>query len=487
VRDFSPRRTPWLIPAVLALAAVAVGRLAVAQAQPKVDTVVILYTNDLHGRLKPNRTGVGGMAYVSGYVQLVRQERPDVLLLDGGDVCEKGDMLEVFTKGEAMYRAMSTVGYDAGAPGNHDFVYGLDQLLANGKVGGFPLVCANVVKTDTRGPLFDPYVEMDVDGVRVGVIGGTISYGAREGRETLDVPGLAAVMKRYVAELEPRVQLIVAVVHLGSRDGRQLSALVDGLDVIVTGHTHEVLAEPIIAEEGGAIIVQAGQYATHVGRLELKIDMATEAILEHRGRLVELGHDTHAPDEKLASDIATWNKDTCPEADELIGTAPETLASRGGLTPFGEWTAQALRFKSGADVALLDTDIFREKLYAGPVTLDDLFRTLVPGNRREVRLLNVTGAELLTILRHRVQDLDQRDHIVGVAIDVKQTEAGKAVEGSDVDPERTYRVAVPRMSAWPAEDQLGINVQMTETGYTVLDAMVAYARHVKTIVAPTGQ
>ncbi len=485
MRTSIPTRRIWLIVAAVVIAALAAVLQAVAQteARPRIDTVLILHTNDIHARIKPNRHGIGGMPYVSGYVHEVREQRPDVLVLDAGDTCEKGDMLEVLTRGEAVYRAMKMVGYDAGVPGNHDFPYGIDQLKANGEVGGFPLVCASLIDSATRKPVLTPYIEKDIDGVRVGIIGGTISGGSGDGREMLDVAGLAEVMNQYVAELEPRVELIVAVIHRGSKDGRELSSLVPGLDVIVTGHTHETIARPIVADEGGAIIVQAGQYAQHVGRLELTIDMQTEEILGHNGRLVQLRHDAHDADEELAAAIVAWNKETCPEAGELIATAPETLASRGGLTPFGAWTAEALRLKSGADVALLHTDIFREKLYAGPVTLDDLYRTLVPGNRREVRLINVSGAELLSILEHRLK-INRRDHIEGISVTID--EAGKGIEKSDIDPDRTYDVALPRAMAWPVEGQLGMKVRMTETDYTVLDAMADYARDVKTIVAPAG-
>ena len=91
-------------------------------------TLLILHTNDLHDHIRPGYEGIGGMPYVAGYIKQVRRERRDVLLLDAGDVSEKGDMVADKTDSAIMYEAMGRIGYDAIAPGNHDLDHGVARV-----------------------------------------------------------------------------------------------------------------------------------------------------------------------------------------------------------------------------------------------------------------------------------------------------------------------------------------------------------------------
>ncbi|HOH28762.1 MAG TPA: hypothetical protein PLC40_03720, partial [Candidatus Hydrogenedentes bacterium] len=92
--------------------------------------VLILYTSDMHDYIKPGPDNLGGLPYVAGHVASVRETRDDILLFDGGDVMEKGDMVSFTTQSRIMYEAMKKIGYTAGAVGNHDLTYGLDHLRA---------------------------------------------------------------------------------------------------------------------------------------------------------------------------------------------------------------------------------------------------------------------------------------------------------------------------------------------------------------------
>ena len=157
-------RRQALRPAALAVTA----WLACSAAHAATDTVLVLYTNDIHDHVRPGPNGRGGMPYVSGYAKQVRATRPDVLLLDAGDVVSKGDWVAYATKGEITYEALGRAGYAAVAPGNHDFDYGLPQLLRYASISGLPLLCANAAQSD-GSPLSLPKSRIvDVDDVKVG-------------------------------------------------------------------------------------------------------------------------------------------------------------------------------------------------------------------------------------------------------------------------------------------------------------------------------
>ncbi len=93
-------------------------------------TVLILHTNDMHDHVRPGYDGVGGVPYVAGYIESVKAERKDAIVLDAGDVMEKGDMLSFETESGVMYEAMGKIGYTAATVGNHD----LDLLAARMKL-----------------------------------------------------------------------------------------------------------------------------------------------------------------------------------------------------------------------------------------------------------------------------------------------------------------------------------------------------------------
>ena len=135
------------------------------------NTVLLLHTNDMHDHLRPGLDGRGGVPYVVGYMRGVQAERRDVILVDAGDVINKGDMLPAITKGEAIYAAMRRARYDVIIPGNHCFRNGLDQLSRNAALTGAEMLCANGVMQDGSDFPFRAAKIIDVDGTKVGIIG----------------------------------------------------------------------------------------------------------------------------------------------------------------------------------------------------------------------------------------------------------------------------------------------------------------------------
>jgi len=410
------------------LAIFALAAAAAFYAQAATDTVLILHTNDLHDHIRPGAEGVGGVPYVAGYVRQVRAERDDVLLLDAGDLMEKGDMLAFETKSAIMYEAMGRIGYDAAAIGNHDIDYGMGQFHeCCGKAPGTAFLCVNLFKDD--GTLEVPASKVfEVDGVRVGVIGSIVPRDTH----SLDLKETGEAIAREAEALEDKVDLTVAVCHQGSKDCAAMARQAPLVDVFVSGHTHELLQKPRRVEETGARIVQAGSNACYVGRLEITVDLDTREVVSAAGEVVELRHDAVAPDQDMIAWVRAREQALCPRASQVVAHAREPLNMYG----LARLAADAMLASSGADVAFCHPSrVMRNNLPAGDVDVNALFKTGGTNGSRLFRF-SLTGDQIVQYIEGLDEERDMgQTFISGLALArvPRPEEAEKRVE-----PDRAY-------------------------------------------------
>ncbi|MBU1965265.1 MAG: bifunctional metallophosphatase/5'-nucleotidase [Proteobacteria bacterium] len=267
--------------------------------------LTILFTHDLHSHFLPDRVPKpgGGHAVQGGYARLARligQEREKTpgrsLLVDAGDIA-MGTLFHTEFREEALeLRLMGEMGYDAATLGNHDYEFlpsGLAAMLrtARSRSGSLPvLVASNVVFTqdDPRdAPLkaafteypVTPYAVLERNGIRIGLFG-------IMGRDAADDTPFAAPVtfadiverSKVVVDLlrnREKVDLVVCLSHAGTKPAKShsedeiLAGKVPGIDVIISGHTHRVLPEPIRIDK--TTIVSAGAYGAYLGILNLDI------------------------------------------------------------------------------------------------------------------------------------------------------------------------------------------------------------------------
>ena len=414
-------------------------------AHGETDRVLILHTNDIHGHFHAGADQAGGFSYLSGYVKAVRAERPDALLLDAGDVCNKGDMLGGRTKGFALYDAMKCVGYDAGAPGNHDLSFGPAHLNACQERGGFPILCANL-DDKKECPGVGSSIVLDVDGVKVGLIGLTVRC-----RDDMRSPTeMTEQIEEEAKRLDVEAQLIVVVAHFSSSDAKRISPEAHSVDVFVTGHSHEVLQEPVVVPQTGALIVQAGSFADYVGRLDLTLDMASEDIVAYEGGLVCLEPENTPCDRALQDWIHDQEERICPEADEVLGCAEKEMAR----LDLAQFVADVEREKMGADVALCRLRTFAAALPAGPFTGDDLYKTM---RVAEVELVVVPmlGHEILAYLDRAGDEKGALQWSGFEACFDYRKPVGMRLVKTDLEMETTYRTCVP-LNEWEEGIRRGV-------------------------------
>ncbi|NLN93162.1 MAG: bifunctional metallophosphatase/5'-nucleotidase [Candidatus Hydrogenedens sp.] len=452
--------------------------LIISMASADTDTLLILHTNDIHGHIKADPHGQGGMPYVAAWVAGVRQERDDVLLFDGGDVMRKGDLVAEKTQHRIMYEAMNKIGYTAGAIGNHDDFHGFDVLHECADLSGMHLLCLNHLD-DEGQPRFEPSAIVEKKGLKVGIIGlTTISGGAYK-----SVDSCGEQLRLEAEKLESEVDLTVAVVHIGSKECALLSALAPTVDVFVSGHTHEAIQEAIVVPETGALIVQAGQYAQNVGVLDLVVDKETKSVKSSQSRLVPMEPETVTPDAEMIAWIAAEEQKYCPDAMEVVGETDSIIQ----IPDLIRIASAALQWKSGADVAFCHSFVMRSNQQAGEITANSVFQAA--GQRGdEVVWTELTGAQI-----HAYMDClsgERRGKTAWHGFEGKMEKNGDGnvlTLVSDLEEEKIYQVALPLYQWEQHMKHCGEGVALLEslpktmpvTGYSVADAMTEYLRAIR--------
>lgn len=272
-------------------ALVALGPLTAEAARTQ--SLTILHTNDMHSRIEPfpqdgrSWAGLGGMARRATMIEQIRKQEKQVLLLDAGDIWQGTPYFNYFG-GEVEYKLMSQMQYDAATLGNHDFDNGLNGLYKQLPHASFSFISANY---DFSGTIlkdrFAPYKLFKKGKILVGVFGlgieleGLVFDKHRKGVKYADP---VAVAREMVQELRNQgCHLIVCLSHLGlSYESEKISdlrlaAAVEGIDLIIGGHTHSFLDEPVrVLNPAGkeVLINQVGWAGVSLGRLDYRFDGA---------------------------------------------------------------------------------------------------------------------------------------------------------------------------------------------------------------------
>jgi 5'-nucleotidase len=278
--------------------------------QPEKDDtlITVLHTNDTHSQIDPilendkTYAGKGGVARRATLVKRVRQENPNTLLIDAGDVCQ-GTPYFNFYKGEVEYKAMSLIGYDAGTIGNHEFDNGVESLAKALQFANFDIVSTNY---DLRGSALEsrvkPYVVKEIGGLRIGLFGlgisptGLITPDNFKPLQYLDPVKTTRDVTKLLRGQE-RCSLVLGMSHLGyyaePKNGEigdsQVAAQVDGVDFIASGHTHTFMEKPVLQRSPAGkdtIIFQVGRSGIYVGRIDFTV--RDGKVTAHAGRLLDL-------------------------------------------------------------------------------------------------------------------------------------------------------------------------------------------------------
>jgi len=386
--------------------------------------LTILHTNDLHAHYDPfepwGEPVQGGVARLKTAIEEVRDDEDHVLLLDAGDQFQ-GTLFFTVGGAHAVADVMNELEYDAMCLGNHEFDSGPAELAAFIDFVDFPVLGTNVdvaADPDLAGAVY-LYAVYRMNGCApVGVIGLTTEHTSTASSPGPDIRFLDVVSsaQRVVDELEAEdVDVIIALTHLGYSHDLELAAAVDGLDVIVGGHSHTLLDPyPTLTESASGepvLVVTAHEWGKRLGRLDVLFTddglvnsyagapvLIDESIREDRSMLVVLAGYRAAIDELMAHVVGS--------TDVLLNGAREDARVRE--TNLGNLICDAILRKTrglGATIAIQNGGGIRASIPPGDVTMGQILEVLPFGN--QITVLTLTGAQLMAALEHGVSGVEE--------------------------------------------------------------------------------
>lgn len=275
--------------------------------------ITLVHTNDSHARAVESSPNMG-YAKVAGIFDKYRAENPNTLFLDAGDAVH-GTTFATLVNGESIIKVMNEMGYDAFVPGNHEFNYGWEHLITLTDKLNFPTISANVRLKKDGTSLYEPYIIKEVDGVKIGIIGLTTPETAYKTNpknvEEIDFTDPSDEAQKYVDEIRDEVDVVVMLAHIGQDDSDVDNTFdildeVDGIDIYIDGHSHTVLEDGLVADNG-TLVASAGEYTNYVGVVDLWVDEGK--VVSKKATLIDEAEAAGiAPNEEVAAIVASVQK-----------------------------------------------------------------------------------------------------------------------------------------------------------------------------------
>lgn len=404
---------------------------------------------------------VGGLDRVATVVKSIRAARPDALLLDGGDTWH-GSYTCYQTEGQDMVNVMNALAPDA-MTFHWEFTLGSDRVRE--LIEGLPFAALgqNIFDAEWDEPAesFESYKMMEAGGVKIGVIGQAFpympianpgwmfpeySFGIRDER-----------MQEMVDEVRAAgAELVVCLSHNGFDVDKKMAGRVQGIDVILSGHTHDALPEPVVV--GDTIIIASGSNGKFVSRVDL--DVRDGQMMGFRHKLIPIFSDVIEADAEMTALIDEQRAPYQADLEEVIGTTDTELYRRGNFN--GSWDdliCDALISEREADIAMSPGVRWGPSLLPGDsITREDIWNVTSMTYPNAYRT-EMTGEFIHTILEDVADNLFNPDPYyqqggdmvriggMGYRIDITKPQGSRITEmtllktGEAIDPAKTYQVA----------------------------------------------
>ena len=382
--------------------------------------LVILHTNDSHGRIKEDGTSMG-MSAVKYLANRYENAGASVLILDAGDTLH-GLPIVTASRGESAVNVMNAVGYSAMAPGNHDFNYGYEHILELEEEMNFPVLAANVTYEADGSLVFGDHIVITCGEYTIGVFGmatpETVTKTNPNNVVGLDFneDNLAGIAQAQCDELkELGCDIIICLAHLGddvsSTPYRSTDVLeqVTDIDLWIDGHSHSVLNDDGEAHlVNGTLVASTGEYTKNIG--VVTYDGAEfDAGLVHYADLCntyeqdgEIITEFYGYDPEITALVQNYYDEMMEFYSEVVGHTDVLLNGtrefvRTQETNLGDLAADAiLAAAPNADFALTNGGGIRANIEIGDITRYDLFTVFPFGNM--VATVELTGAQIVYIL-----------------------------------------------------------------------------------------
>lgn len=381
--------------------------------------LTILHTNDVHGNLLPrediiNSDGdknlVGGGAALGSVINMEREmakaRGEQVLLLDAGDMA-MGTPISGLFEGKPVIEVMNREGYDAATIGNHDFDWGINALQNMIQDASFTFVAANI--KDAQGqPLANvkPFIIKDLPGVKVGIVGLTTpdmkNVTGRDEVKAMNFEDPVQTLTATIPEMKKQgAEVIIVLSHMGLEQDRILAQNMKGIDLIVGGHSHNTLAEPI--KVGDTLIAQTGFGGKNLGKVSLTWDPEKKSVVAGSGSLIPIDTNSINPDVEINSIVNKYQQKLDSVMDVKLGESTDDMLqpSDGKETNLGNLITDIMRDVAGTDVAFLNSGCIRTNLSKGEVKYKDIY-SVIPFDSKIVTL-SMKGQDIMDVIERSLE------------------------------------------------------------------------------------
>ena len=404
---------------------------------------------------------VGGLDRVSTVINSIRAARPDALLLDGGDTWH-GSYTCYHTEGQDMVNVMNALKPDA-MTFHWEFTLGSDRVRDIVSDLPFAALGANIYDAEWDEPAedFEPYKFFVRGGVKIAVIGQAFPYMPIANPGWMFPEYSFGIRTERMQEVVDEVrgqgaELVVLLSHNGFDVDKKMAGLVKGIDVVLSGHTHDALPEPVLV--GETIIVASGSNGKFVSRVDL--DVRDGRMMGFRHKLIPIFADVIEPDKAVTSLIDAQRAPYETEMSEVIGETDGVLYRRGNFN--GTWDdliCDALLSEREADIAMSPGVRWGPSLMPGDkITREDIFNATSMTYPNAYRS-EMTGEFIKTIMEDVADNIFNPDPYyqqggdmvrlggLGYRIDVTKPQGSRISDitllktGERLDPSTSYVVA----------------------------------------------
>lgn len=387
------------------------------------DRVSVIFSHDMHSHMDEERDGNGGFAKLRTAAEDIKKSYPDSFMLDAGDFSMGTPYQTIFSEEASELKMMGYIGFDASTFGNHEFDYrasGLADMLKAAKGSGPELVAANIDWEETLADeelqeegrkLFESfrdygakeYTVIERGGIRAAVFGiigeSAVDYAPESGLIFEDAHEAASRVVETIKSKED-YDIIICLSHCGTVENEKdrleetedfrLAEDVPDIDLIISGHTHTELAEPV--EVDGTYIVSCGSYNSNTGHIVLEKDRDSEDYRMASYELISLDQgvepdkDTERKLEKYRSlvneryfSIFGYDTNQVISENTIDFPAADELGLTQGEEPLGSLIADSYRYAVkkadgvGAEIAIVPLGVIRGTLDKGGITVGDVF------------------------------------------------------------------------------------------------------------------